>query len=153
MKTQKSIGMFLPTIVFLAATGCSSMGGTHGSEIAATGPTVLNVRVNPDQVELNQSLQPMKPVEIVADVKDFTSKVADVRLRFVHAPIEVKMRNIGGSTWMAQLTPEQLKMLAVSGQIMKYDANIVARDEDGMVATSRAPVTIAIKAPELPARA
>jgi len=134
------------------ASGCSSMPGQteSGKELAAQGPTILNVRAEPSStIELNRSLKPLQSAEILADVKDFRSKVQNVQLKFLHVPIQVPMENIGGTTWRAQLTPEQLRMLAVSGKTIKYDANIVATNEQGQAASSSSPITIGVKAPEL----
>ena len=150
MKTLfKIVGSILP-IAVITMSGCATLRGEKGGEdIAATGPTVINVRTNPGTIELDRSFRPMKGAEVLADVKDFTAKVTDVRLRFQHAPLEIPMQHVGGTTWRAQLTPEQLKLLAVSGQTISYDATIIARDENGKVAMSKDPVKVAVKAPEL----
>lgn len=135
----------------LTSAACSGLGkkGKSGEELAATGPTVVTARANPETIELNKNFQTMNPAEIVAEVKDFSSKVTEVRVRFVRVPMEVQMQNIGGSTWRAQLTPQQLRTLAVGGETMTYEANIVARNEEGLVAISRQPVDIVVKAPDL----
>jgi len=135
----------------LALNGCSSMpGATESSkEISATGPTILNVRLEPSTVELNRNLQAIKQPEVMADVKDFRSKVTHVTLKFRHVPMEVAMQNIGGTTWRAILTPEQLQTLAVSGKTINYDATISARNQEGQVVESSSPITIAIKAPDI----
>jgi len=122
--------------------------GTSGREIAAKGPTVLNERVVPKTVELNRKLQPAQAPEIVADVKDFDSRVTNVRLRFLHVPLEVPMTNISSTTWRATLSSKDLQKLAVAGETMTYEAEIVARDEKGQVATSK-PLTVAIKSPDV----
>ncbi len=131
--------------------GCSSMPGTTESskEISATGPTILNARIDPTTVELNRNLQPVRTPEIIADVKDFRSKITNVTLKFKHVPMQIPMENVGGTTWRAVLTPEQLQTLAVSGKTITYDASIIARNQDGQVVEGSDPVNIAIKAPDL----
>jgi hypothetical protein len=155
---MKTKSLPIQSLLFIAgslslAAGCSTFKSSEtaeaGKELAAIGPTVLNARSEPSTVELNRSLQPIKTPEILADVKDFRSKVTDVKLKFVHVPITVAMENIGGTTWRAELTPQQLQMLAVSGKTISYDANIVARNERGQTAVSTTPVTVAVKAPDL----
>jgi hypothetical protein len=59
------------------------------------------------------------------------------------------MKYQGGTTWRAELTKDQLKLLAVSGQTMRYDANVIATNANGQVGMSREPIEIAIKAPEV----
>jgi hypothetical protein len=152
MKTLK-IKMSLFGAVALLAAGCSSMGGsqpgTSGKDIASSGPSILNARALPSTVELDGQLQPKQTAQIFADVKDFQSAVTDVKAEFLHVPIEVPMKNVGGTTWRADLTPKQIQMLAVSGKTISYDANIVARDADGKVSLTQNPVTVSIKAPDL----
>jgi hypothetical protein len=135
----------------VALNGCSSMpGNTESSkEISAMGPSILNVRLEPSTVELNRNLQPIKIPEILADVKDFRSKITHVTLRFKHVPLQISMENVGGTTWRAILSPEQLQNLAVSGKTITYDANVIARNQDGQVVESNDPINIAIKAPDL----
>jgi hypothetical protein len=118
---------------------CSTMqSGPSDKDMASasTGPAVVYTRVEPSTVELNRDFQPSKPAEVLADVKDFNSKVKDVKLQFENVPLEIPMENIGGSTWRAQLTPRQLEMLAVNGKTTSYKAHVVARDEDGKSAVS-----------------
>ena len=117
--------------------------------MASSGPTVVDAKTNPGTFELSSDFKPTQTATIVADVKDFTAKVTDVNLRFLHVPMEIPMQNIGGTTWRAQLSSEQLKTLAVGGQTIKYDVNVVAKDEDGMTAVSKEPINIAVKAPDL----
>lgn len=137
----------------LVGAGCSTTGEKSGEDIAATGPTVVDVKISPETVELNQSLEPMQTAEIVADVKDFTSRVTDVRLRFLRAPLEIPMQHVGGTTWRAQLSSEQLRLLAVGGKTIRYETNIIAKNEQGKVAVSPEPVEVAIKTPEMTRRA
>lgn len=150
MKTPQILLSFATIIVI--ASGCSSgpfASSESGKDIAQTGPTVLNARSEPGTIELNRDLKTNTPAEILADVKDFQSKISDVRLQFLSVPLEIAMQNIGGTTWRAQLNPEQLQMLAVSGKTIKYDANIIARDIDGHSNMAKSPIQVAIKAPDL----
>ena len=86
---------------------------------------------------------------MIADIKDFTSKVTDVKLQFTNLPLEIPMENIGGSTWRAQISPRQLEMLAVSGRTTRYEANVIVRNEDGKTGMCKNPVEVAVKAPEV----
>jgi hypothetical protein len=146
MKTIPTALGALITVGLLAASGCST--GKSGQEIAATGPTIVDYKATPGTVELKGNLQPTAPAEIFADVKDFHANVTDVKVRFVHVPLEIPMKRLAGSTWHAVLTPDQLRKLAVTGQTMKYDANIIAMNDNGETSTSRSPLQIAIKTPE-----
>ena len=130
-------------------SGCATGKSDSGQEISRTGPTVLDTRTNPGTFSLNQNLQPMSQAQILADIKDFQGKVQDVRLRFTHIPIEVRMTQVTPSTWMATLTQDQLKQLAVNGHTMKYEANVIARDSVGQTGISQKPLEIAIKAPDI----
>lgn len=109
----------------------------------------MNTRAIPETVELNRSYQPTQTPEILTEVKDFESKITGVTLRFVNVPLEVAMRNVAGTTWRATLSPAQVKMLAVGGQTMRYEANIVARNQNGEVAVSKEPIEISVRAPDL----
>lgn len=132
--------------------GCSTAPTpTYVSEakVAPTGPTVMNARSSPSTVELDTQLQAKYNPQILADIKDFTSPVNKVTLRFMDVPIEIEMNNLQGTTWQATLTPEQVKKLAVSGKSIKYFLEIIATDEQGRSASSPEPVQIVIKAPEL----
>jgi hypothetical protein len=151
MKTTKKFILTTALPIALTALGaCSSVGKSKsGDQIAAQGPTVLDARTNPGTFELNSAYQPTQPAEILAEVKDFSSNIKDVRLRFVHVPLEIPMKHVEGSTWRAQLSPNQLKSLAVGGQTMNYQVNVIARSADGMVATSSEPLKVAVSAPDL----
>ena len=98
---------------------------------------------------MNASLQPTQNPDILADVKDFTGKVADVKIRFVNVPLEIPMENVGGSTWQATLSPQQLQMLAVSGKTITYQANIFAKDDQGVTTQTQKPFDVAIESPEV----
>ncbi|MCM2277892.1 MAG: hypothetical protein NDJ89_07420 [Oligoflexia bacterium] len=122
-------------------------------EMKAAGPTVLNSRVEPGTIELTRDLKPRQPVEVLAEVKDFSGQVKDVRLRFVDVPIEVPMKNVAGSTWSAALPDNLVKKLAVGNQTTTYEANIYAKNDKGKVGVSKDPLKVAVKAPDLSKRA
>lgn len=126
-------------------------GGSSEAELAAAnnGPAVVSAKTEPGTIELNRDLQPTRPAEVVADIKDFTSKITEVKLQFANIPLEIPMENVGGSTWRAQLSPRQLEMLAVSGRTTRYEANVIAKNEDGKTAMTKNPVEVAVKAPDL----
>jgi len=125
------------------------MAGESAKDLSSNGPTILNERVFPSTIELNRALQPIQKTEIVADVKDFRSEISNVKLRFLHAPFEVPMSNIGGTTWRGTLTPNQLRELAVSGKTITYEANIIAQSKDGRTAVSEKPLSVEIKTPDI----
>lgn len=134
------------------ASGCATMRGeSSGKDLsqANSGPTVVYAKTEPGTIELNRNFQPARPAEVVADIKDFTGKITDVKLQFANIPLEIPMENIGGSTWRAQFTPRQLEMLAVSGRTTRYEANVIARNNEGKTTMSKNPVEVAVKAPEL----
>jgi hypothetical protein len=133
------------------ATACStSRGPSTGADLSASGPTVVSVQSKPSTIELTRELAPTEPgASVVAEVKDFTSAVSEVNLRFINVPLSIPMTYLGGTTWQAQLTPEQLKILAVGGRTMSYAANVIARNEEGQTAVSSEPVTVAVKTPDL----
>jgi hypothetical protein len=118
-------------------------------DLSSTGPSILNVQSSPTTVELNRSLQAEKTPEVVADVKDFRSKITSVVLKFKHVPLQIPMENIGGTTWRAVLSQQQLETMAVSGKTINYDASVIARNAEGQVVESNTPVIIAIKAPDI----
>lgn len=109
---------------------------------------MLNPRTQPGTIELDRDLLPTTSAEVLADVKDLSSNVNDVRVRFAHVPIEVPMTNVGATTWRATLSARELQLLAVPGRTMTYDANIVAKDEAGQTSVSKNTVQVAIKAPD-----
>jgi hypothetical protein len=150
MKTpQLLVKVLVPFGALLAVSGCSTLGGSQssGQALNTQGPTVLNARTNPSTIELNKSWQPTSQAEVLAEVKDFNSDIKDVKLRFDRAPIEIPMQHVSGTTWRAELSPDQLKTLAVAGQTMRYDANIIVTNADGQVAMSPSPVQVAVSAP------
>jgi hypothetical protein len=126
------------------------MPGQESSEqLSASGPSILNARAQPSTIELSTKLQPHEPAEVLADVKDFNSNITDVRLRFLHVPLEIPMKNIGGTTWRAILTQKQLQLLAVAGKTMNYEANVIAKNEAGQTSATHSPVNIAVKTPDV----
>ena len=161
------VGWEIPFFVALIALagGCATsppsstwqaQGGKPGAanvqpQAPGVGPSVGQGRTEPGIVEINREFQPLRPAQVFADIKDYTSKISEVSLQFAGVPLEVPMENIGGSTWRAQLTPRQLEMLSVSGRTIHYEANVVARDEDGKVGSTRTPIEVAIKTPDLTA--
>ncbi|HUP58126.1 MAG TPA: hypothetical protein VM598_11780 [Bdellovibrionota bacterium] len=151
MKTSKLCLPLLALFGLALAPACSSLGGKTASDeqLSSQGPTILNARVSPSPIELNTQLQPTQQVEILADVKDFNANINDVRLRFVNVPLEVPMKNVGGTTWRATLSPKQLQMLAVSGKTMEYQANVIAKNEAGEVAVGSDPLMVAVNTPDL----
>lgn len=150
MKTLKTLSSLILISSVTAVIGCSSASKSESAkELAQIGPTVVDVRTNPGTFDLNQNLQPVSRSEVIANVKDFNNKVTDVKLRFVHIPLEVSMSQVSPSTWTADLKPNQLRILAVNGHTMKYEANVVARDEKGQTSVSNNPIEIAVRAPDI----
>ena len=143
------VGLLSGLMAFAGCTTGPLAKGKSGQDLTSNGPNIVDVKSNPGTIELNRSLQPVGPSEVLAEVKDFTSNITEVTLRFIHVPLEVKMEHIGGTTWRAQLTPEQLKTLAVGGQTMRYEANVIAKNEEGQTATTSQPVQVAVKAPDM----
>ena len=149
---MKTFARALLPLLVLPLAACSTLSGGSsktGQDLAANGPTVVDARTNPGTFELNKQLQATSPTEVLAEVKDFMSKITEVKLRFVNALLEVPMTNIGGSTWRAVLTPEQLKQLAVGGQTMNYQAQVIATNEDGITNVSQQALNVSVKAPDL----
>lgn len=133
------------------SSGCSSSQPANPNTVQLNKdkPTVLNARSEPETIVMNSDMQPVAPVTVIADVKDFSAAVTDVHLKFDTVPLDVPMERMGTSTnWKADLTPQQLQMLAISGQTVKYKTSIVARNADGKSATSTQPLYLSVKAPE-----
>jgi hypothetical protein len=151
MKTLKIIKTISPILVgmsLVAVSGCSSIGSKSADDLAYSGPTVLESRAEPATFELNKNLEPKTDTQVVATVKDFNSKITDVRLRFTRVPITIALKKGEGDEWVGNVPKKDLKELAVSGHTMRYDATIVAKNKDGLVATSKSPLTIYVKAPD-----
>lgn len=145
---NRACGAVFLVVLGLQAVGCSSA-QQSSKEIVGVGPTILNARAEPDKTELGKGLRATKTTRVFADVKDFSSRLVDVRLNFVQVPLSIPMKNIEGTTWVAELTPAQLEDLAVSGKTMTYEAQIFAKDEGGHISNTKSPVEIKIQAPQI----
>ena len=115
---------------------------------SSSGPTVLFAHTEPGTIDVNRDLQPLRTATITADVKDFKSRITDVKLEFSKIPLEIPMKNTSGSTWKAELTPRQIEMLAVLGKTMKYEVQVIAKNEDGQISMSLKPVEVEVRAPK-----
>ncbi len=148
---MRKINLVGATFSLVFTLGCSSMPGASksGEDLAASGPTVVNTRANPETVELDRNYNAKTGAEVITEVKDFSAKVVDVKLRFVNAPVEIPMQHVSGTTWRATLTSGQLKTLGVGNQTTQHEATVIARDSSGAVAKSKTPVQISIKGPDL----
>ena len=131
-------------------TGCSSHSQTlrGDQELAVRGPKVIDAKTSPGVFELDSALNPKEPPQVLANVKDMSAKVSNVKLRLNSVALELPMENVEGTTWRATLTPEQLKRLAVNGKTLQYDASVIATNEWGDTAISAQPIQISVKAPE-----
>jgi hypothetical protein len=147
MKRFHSSTLALAILFLLLSAGCSSGPELTRSEPGA--PTILTTRSNPGTIELNRDLQPIQTPVVQADVKDFKSQVTEVTLEFANIPVTLPMKRVNGDTWEAELDDRVLEMMAVSGQVTKYDAKVIAKNADGKIGLSDNPVEIAIKAPQL----
>jgi ABC-type glycerol-3-phosphate transport system substrate-binding protein len=150
MKTLKTLSPILLSLSLLSISACST-GSKSADDLAYTGPTVLDAKTNPGTFELNRQMTPKTEAQVVADVKDFNAKITDVRLRFVRVPVEIPMKlsKDKADQWVADLSKDQLRELAVAGHTMNYDANIIAKNSKGQVATSKKPINVAVKAPDV----
>ena len=137
-------------VLTLLMASCSSgpFSPKTDRDLAAAGPTVVDARAEPATFELNRDLG-LKSAEVMANVQDFNSKVSSVKLSFIHVPLEIPMNHVVGNTWRAELTETQLQKLAVDGTTMRYEAYVVARDQNGKISSSPKAITIAVKAPSL----
>jgi hypothetical protein len=148
----RTIGQVAIIFAVLATQSACTSGplssSSSGKEIAAAGPSVLNVRAEPTTVELNQSLIPFGQAKVIADVKDFTAPVTEVTLKFKNVPLAIPMQNTGGTTWVATLGQHDLQNLAVRGKTINYDAEIYAKDQKNQAVLTNSAVTVGIKAPE-----
>jgi hypothetical protein len=150
--TSRFVALSLFVSLSASLSACSMFGGgtkSSGEQLSQSGPNVVDVRSDPSTIVLNNNWQPNQPPTITAEIKDFTSNVRDVKLRFVSVPLEIPMQNISGTTWTATLTQEQIRTLAVGGQTTTYEVNVIARNEDGQIAVSKKPFEVAIKGPDL----
>ena len=149
MKTLKTLSPILLSLSLVMISACST-GSKSADDLAYVGPTVLDAKTNPGTFELNNQMKPKTEAQVVADVKDFNAPVTDVKLRFVRVPVEIPMKKSGNKTdqWVADLSRDQLRELAVAGHTMNYDANIIAKNSKGQVSQTKKPINIAVKAPE-----
>ena len=131
----------------LAISGCAS-NRTAPSNSASEGPRIIESRVQPEKIELNNYFQAKQPNQIFAEVQDWKSEVNNVHVQFLNVPMNIPMQRVSGTTWRAELSTDQLKKLAVSGKTMKYRANIIAQDANGLVSSSYKPVEISVEAPD-----
>lgn len=131
------------SLCLIAINSCSTGDSSNGKKSSS----IIIASRNPQMIELNRDLQPLKAVKIVADINDLGSEITEVTLRFDDVPVTVLMQKAHGTLWEAQLTARQIEMMAVSGQIAKYGAQIIAKNAEGEVSTSEKPVIVAVKAP------
>lgn len=158
MKMNNNRFVLCALVLGFSFAGCSTVkekvgGGESTEGMAAAGPTVLNPRVNPDTLELNRNMKAMETMEILAEVKDFSAPVTDVRVKFDQVPMEVTMKSMGGTTWRAELNDEQIQKLAIGNQTTRYEGKIVATNSLGKVAVGEETVSVKIKAPDLSEKA
>jgi hypothetical protein len=145
---RRNYSLLLLTL-FLASCS-SSPQNPNTVELYKNAPTVLNARSEPSVVIMNSDMEPVTPTQVFADVKDFSSPVVDVRLKFNDVPIEVPMQRVGTtSVWKTELTPQQLQMLAISGDTVKYKATVIAKDMNGNSTQTAQPLFVTVKAPQI----
>jgi hypothetical protein len=144
MKLTKIV--LVTAFAMAVGAGCASS-GKDLAEQASKGPVVIEPRSNPETVELNKFLQPKQPQQFFAEIQDFSAPVTEARVKIEGTQIELPMSKVGGTTWRAELTTEQLKRLAISGKKMEYEANVVARNQNGVSASSAKPFKLKISAP------
>lgn len=150
-KSAVAVTLSISLVTLATTSGCSTGGrqGVEADEVASVTPHVVGARVVPGEIELDRKMLPKKDPEILAEVKDYNSQITDVMVRFVRAPLELEMEHVGGTTWRAKLTNEQIRRLAIGGETVGYQANVIAWNEDGQVAMSERPIEVKIKAPDL----
>lgn len=140
--------------IALAISACSSSSKTGDAEksesqFSTNAPTIVAPKANPAVIQLNRDFQPVNPAEVTADVKDFSHEVQSVTLKFRNVPLEIPMSRVRGTTWRAELSSEQLQLLAINGRTVRYDADVVAKNSEGAEGVSEFPVQIAVAAPDL----
>jgi hypothetical protein len=136
------------TLLAVSWGGCAHNKGVDIQREAAKGPVIINPRSEPGTVELNRFLQPKQPQQFFAEIQDFAAPVTDAKLQLNGTSIEVPMEKIGGTTWRGELSSDQLKRLAISGQKMEYQARMIARDQNGTLASSPEMINIKVAAPK-----
>jgi hypothetical protein len=161
---DSKIGLvFLSLSVLIGAAACSTPSGStqQDQKVAEAGapPVVVNPRAEPKMVNLSEGLSTPKPVEVFADVKTFDAGLDKVslrltfspeteqRMKFFKKPIEMRMENVGGTTWRARLTNRELEMLAINGESITYQGQILAQNDRGQITMSGEPIEITIHAP------
>lgn len=149
LKRKQTVFGTLTALALITGSGCAAIQGGKSPESSATGPTVVETRVEPGTVELNQDMKLNEPAMVVAQIQDLKSEVTQVTLRFLNAPVELPMEHVAGTAWRAQIPEQTAQRLAINDQTTKYEANVYARNADGEVGVSREPVEISIKAPKV----
>lgn len=145
-RTIQILSVGIPPLLLLSS--CALFRDSRTADaISPTGPTVVEIQTEPGTFELNEEWRPRTESKVIAQVMDITSEIEEVRLRFSQVPMHIPMEHAGGSTWQATLTPEQLRALAVAGETMRYEASVIARNEDGLITVGPDPIEIRIKAP------
>jgi hypothetical protein len=147
------LAAFTALSLVLSAAACStspkSARGGQPGQVGVNGPGIEDSRVEPEIVQLDRYLRPTQPARIITEIQDYSSPIVEVSARFLQVPLEVPLRNIGHRTWSADLTPQQLRMLSVTGQTMRYDAAISVRDAQGHTVVSPDTFQVAISAPDI----
>jgi hypothetical protein len=127
------------------------------AEEAGSPPAVVNPHVEPQSVSLNEKFEVSQPVDVIADVKSidsgldkvslrmFFSPDTEEKLKFFKRPVEFEMQRVGGTTWRARLTKNELAPLAISGQTLKYQGQVYAKNDRGQITVSGQPVELTIK--------
>ena len=144
---MKTTHLLVLSMVTALAVGCSTT-EQKNVEDASRGPVVMNPRSSPEKVELNRYLQAKQPQQFYAEVQDMTSPITEVRARLGGTNVEIPMEKVGGTTYRGELSSDQLKQLAISGQTVEYKAQITARNENGVIGMSKEVAELEIKAPQ-----
>ena len=122
---------------------------------------IVDVKAQPEYTQLDENFGVTRTVKVFADVKSFLSSLEKVtlkltpsaemddNLKFFTGPLEIPMKHLGGTTWKAELSDEVLKALAISGEHLKFDGNVVAVNKKGDIAVSGAPVDVIVESPPL----
>jgi hypothetical protein len=155
----KKAGLSLIVVSSLIGVfGCSSA-PTANEQAKTSPPVVVNPRVEPQKVNLSEDFKASRPVDVLADVKSFDSPVTSVslrlyfspeteqRVRFFKNPVEVPMKKVEGTTWRARLTADELRSLAISGQSLKYQGQVVAKNSNDQITMSGQSVELTVQAP------
>ena len=105
-------GIWLSSLLLILAAGCAStqMKPTHQQAVATT--HVVETPAKQETIVL-KDVQPPLP-----------GAVSGVTMKFMNSPVEISLKNAGGSTWQSPLTPEQVALLAPSGQPETHTAKV-----------------------------